>query len=94
MTVTVVDLSCKIVYNLEGDDHRMCAQVCFDKGIPLALMSEDGTIYMPVTMAMGSERGDKDLRGHAEHTLTVKGRVMERGGVHAIVIESLTMEED
>lgn len=91
MAVTVVDLSCKVVYNLQGDDHRMCAQVCFDQGIPLALMSEDGTIYLPVTMAMGSERGDKDLRVHAEHSMTVTGRVMTRGGVHAIVIESLTM---
>ena len=87
MTATVIDMSCKIVYNAQGDDHRICAQVCFDQGIPLALMSEDGTIYLPVTVAMGSERGDKSLRGHAEHKVTVKGRVMERGGVHAIVRE-------
>ena len=94
LTATVVDMSCKIVYDLDGDDHRMCAQVCFDQGIPLALMSDDGTIYMPVTMAMGSERGDKDLRGHAEHKVTVTGKVMDRGGVHAIVIESISMEEE
>lgn len=94
MTATVVDMSCKVVYNLEGDDHRMCAQVCFDQGIPLGLMSEDGTIYLPVTMAMGTERGDKDLRDFAEGTVTVTGKVMERGGVHSIVIESITKEEN
>lgn len=94
MTATVVDMSCKVVYDLSGDDHRMCAQVCFDQGIPLGLMSEDGTIYLPVTMAMGSERGDKDLRDMAEGKVTVKGKVMERGGVHSIVIESITKEED
>lgn len=94
MTATVVDMSCKVVYNLEGDDHRMCAQVCFDQGIPLGLMSEDGTIYLPVTMAMGTERGDKDLRDFAEGTVTVTGKVMERGGVHSIVIESITKKED
>ncbi len=94
MTATVVDMSCKVVYDLSGDDHRMCAQVCFDQGIPLGLMSEDGTIYLPVTMAMGSERGDKDLRDMAEGTVTVTGKVMVRGGVNSIVIESISKDED
>jgi hypothetical protein len=90
-TASVVDLSCKTVYNASGDDHRMCAQVCFDKGIPLALMGEDGTLYVPVTMAMGTERGDKDLRGHAEHSINVTGKVIERGGLNTILIESISM---
>jgi len=94
MNATVVDMSCKVVYNLQGDDHRMCSQVCFDQGIPLGLMSDDGEIYLPVTMAMGSERGDKNLRDHAEHKVRVTGKVMDRGGVKAIVIESISMQED
>ena len=92
-TASVVDLSCKTVYNLSGGDHRMCAQVCFDQGIPLALMSEEGTLYVPVTMAMGQERGDKDLRGHAEHTVNVTGKVIERGGLNTILIESISMQQ-
>ncbi len=90
-TANVVDLSCKVVYNLSGDDHRMCAQVCFDLGVPLALMSEDGTLYLPVTMKMGMERGDKDLRGHAEHSVKITGKVIERGGMNTILIESIEM---
>ncbi len=92
-TASVVDLSCNTVYNLSGNDHRMCAQVCFDLGVPLALMSEEGTLYMPVTMAMGQERGDKDLRGHAEHTVNVTGKVIERGGLNTILIESISMQQ-
>ncbi len=91
LTASVVDLSCNSVYGAAGPDHRMCSQVCFDQGIPLALLSEDGTLYRPVTMAMGQERGDKDLRGHAEHTVTVTGRVISRGGVNTILIESISM---
>ena len=34
-TAQVVDLSCKVVYGLSGEEHRMCAQVCADNGIPL-----------------------------------------------------------
>ncbi len=93
ITASVVDLSCKSVFNLSGDDHRMCAQVCFDLGIPLALMSEDGTLYVPVTMAMGMDRGDKDLRDHAEHTVNVTGKVIERGGLNTILIESISMQQ-
>jgi hypothetical protein len=91
LTASVVDLSCNSVYGAAGADHRMCAQVCFDKGIPLALLAEDGTLYVPVTMAMGQERGDKDLRGHAEHTVNVTGKVIRRGGLNTILIESISM---
>ncbi len=91
LTASVVDLSCNSVFNLKGDDHRMCAQVCYDLGIPLALLAEDGTLYVPVTMAMGMERGDKDLRGHAEHTVRVTGKVIKRGGLNSILIESISM---
>ncbi len=91
LTASVVDLSCNSVYGLSGEDHRMCSQVCFDQGIPLALLGEDGTLYVPVTTAMGQERGDKDLRGHAEHTVTVTGKVISRGGLNTILIESISM---
>ncbi len=90
-TASVVDLSCNTVYGAAGPDHRMCSQACFDQGIPLALLDENGTLYVPVTMAMGQERGDKDLRGHAEHTVNVTGKVIERGGMYTILIESISM---
>ncbi len=91
LTASVVDLSCNSVYGLAGPDHRMCAQVCFDQGVPLALLGEDGTLYVPVTTVMGMERGDKDLRAHAEHTINVTGTVITRAGLKTILIESISM---
>jgi hypothetical protein len=76
-TAQVVDLSCKVVYNLSGEEHRMCAQVCADNGIPLGLVA-DGKLYMPVSKAMP---GTKEV--------TVKGKVIERGGLNTIIIESI-----
>ena len=90
-TASVVDLSCNTVYGAAGEGHRMCSQMCFDQGIPLALLGEDGTLYVPVTMAMGQERGDQDLRAHAEHTINVTGKVITRGGLNTILIESISM---
>ena len=54
ITATVVDLSCKMVYDLSGDDHRMCAQVCADNGIPLGLLTADGKFLLPVIGILGS----------------------------------------
>ncbi|MEN8375394.1 MAG: hypothetical protein ABFS34_08095 [Gemmatimonadota bacterium] len=89
LTVTVVDLSCKVVHNLSGDDHRMCAQVCADKGIPLALMTEDGTIMVPVSMGMPGVGDNERLKEHAENTVTVTGKVFDRGGLKTIAIEEI-----
>jgi hypothetical protein len=90
-TAHVVDLSCKVVYGLEGDMHRECAQVCADRGVPLGLMAEDGTLYLPVSQAMPGAGDNERLRPHAEHAVTVKGKAIERGGMHTIIIESVEM---
>ena len=89
-TAQVVDLSCKVVYNLTGEEHRMCAQVCADQGIPLVLL-HDGEIYMPVSKAMPGAGSNEQLKPHAEHEVKVKGKVIERGGQNTIIIESIEM---
>lgn len=90
-TATVVDLSCKVVYNLTGEMHRECAQVCADKGITLGLMNEDGNFFVPVDDAMPGTGANEMLRPHAEHTVNVKGRVVTRGGMNAIIIDEISM---
>jgi len=89
LTAEVIDLSCKVVHNLSGADHRMCAQVCADKGIPLALFS-NGEVYVPVSMGMPGEGANEQLKPFAEQKVTVKGKVIERGGIKSIVIEEIS----
>lgn len=88
LTADVVDLSCRLVHGLSGEDHRMCAQVCADKGIPLALFA-NGEVLMPVSMGMPGVGSNDQLRPFAEQRVTVKGKLIERGGLKAIVIESI-----
>ncbi len=87
-TAQVVDLSCKVVYGLTGEEHRMCAQVCADQGIPLVLLHE-GEIYLPVDKAMPGTGANEQLKPHAEQEVKVKGKVIERGGLKTIIIESV-----
>ncbi|MGH7530044.1 MAG: hypothetical protein ACREMN_06635 [Gemmatimonadales bacterium] len=91
ITADVIDLSCKFVNGASGDAHRQCAQVCADKGQPLALLGTDGTVYLPVNGGMGTAGENARLRAHAEHRVRVRGRVIEQGGVKAIRIESIEM---
>ena len=87
-TAQVVDLSCKVVYGLTGEEHRMCAQVCADQGIPLVLL-HDGELYMPVSKSMPGTGSNEQLKPHAEQEVKVKGKVIERGGLKTIIIESV-----
>jgi len=92
-TATVVDMSCKLVYNLSGEEmHRMCAQVCADNGIPLGLLAEDGTFYLPVSAGMPGTGANAQLKPHAEHTVTVRGKKLTRAGMNSIIIESISMQ--
>jgi hypothetical protein len=91
LTATVVDTSCRLVYGLTGEMHRECSQVCADRGITLALLASDGTLYIPVSQAMPGESANAMLRPHAEHQVTVRGKRIERGGVNSIIIESVSM---
>lgn len=86
---TVIDLSCKFGFGLTGADHRMCAQVCADKGIPLAILTSDGKLYLPVSADMPGSSANDMLKEFAEQEVTVTGKVFVAGGASAIQIEEI-----
>lgn len=88
LTADVIDISCKLVHNLSGADHRMCAQVCADNGIPLVLFV-DGEVYMPVSMGMPGTGANEQLKPFAEQRVRVRGKVIDRGGIKSILIENI-----
>lgn len=89
ITGTVVDLSCKFGHGLSGKDHRMCSQVCADKGIPLAILSSDGKLYLPITADMPGSSSNDLLKEFAEQEVTVTGKVFSAGGASAIRIDEI-----
>ncbi len=90
ITADVIDVSCKLGQGLSGADHRMCAQVCADRNIPLALLGTDGNVYLPISTAMPGEAQNARLREHAEQRVRVTGRVVNQNGARGIFIESIT----
>jgi hypothetical protein len=67
----------------------MCAQVCADKGIPLAILGADGHLYVPTSAAMPGDGQNERLKEFAEQDVTVTGTVFPAAGASAIQIASI-----
>lgn len=89
ITGTVVDVSCKFGQGLSGADHKMCAEVCSDRGIPLAILGDDGKLYIPASSSMPGDAQNARLKPFAEQKVKVSGKVFAAGGASAIQIASI-----
>src|SRR3989441_12568729 len=74
MTITgqVVDLNCNTTNGASGSGHRAWAQACAKAGVPLGLLSSDGTMYLPVSSKPGDPQNSK-LIPFAESKVKVTG---------------------
>ena len=80
VTGEVVDLMCYIDHNATGDKHAECAAKCIKGGGPVGIVS-DGKSYLLV----GEHKPMNDeLAEFAGKTITVKGKLAERGGLTMI----------
>lgn len=89
ITGTVVDVSCKFGQGLTGADHKMCAEICSDRGIPLAILGNDHKLYLPTSAAMPGDAQNARLKPYAEQKVRVRGTVFDAGGANAIQIASI-----
>ncbi|MDZ4863517.1 MAG: hypothetical protein SGJ01_08745 [Gemmatimonadota bacterium] len=89
ITGMVVDVSCKFGQGLQGEGHRMCAQVCADRGLPLAILTDDGKLYIPTSAGMPGDAQNGRLKDFAEHRVTVEGKAFAAGGAQAIQIATI-----
>jgi len=83
VTVTgeVVDLVCYIDHGATGPDHADCAQKCIKMGLPVGIKSDAGETYLLV----GEHKPmNGELAPLAAKTITVRGKAVERDGIHMI----------
>jgi hypothetical protein len=66
-----------------------CAIDCAKLGSPLILLTDNGTIYTPISSSMPDEDQRKRLMPFAGKYVQVRGQVYERRGTHAIVIQDI-----
>ena len=85
----VIDSACTFTKNLKKPISPQCAVACAKAGSPLVILSDDGTIYWPIDDAMPSSGQNAKLLPFAGQKVTATGKVFERGGSHAVVIDKI-----
>ena len=85
----VLDSACAFTKNLSKPVSKECAISCAKAGSPLIILEEDGTIYWPIADKTPSSGQNSRLLPFAGGKVTVVGKVYERGGSKAIVIEKI-----
>ncbi len=85
----VVDLACYIGHGSIGEAHRECAATCARSGIPLAILDQaTGTLYLPLAEDHHAP-ANKELLPFVEADVQIRGTVVEKDGMKAIVLDSV-----
>ena len=85
----VLDSACAFTKNLEKPISRECALACAKEGSQLVIMTKDGTIYWPIDSATPAKGQNARLLEFAGSRVTATGKLYDRGGSHALVIEQI-----
>jgi len=85
----VLDSACAFIKNLKTPVSTECALKCAKAGSPLVILADDGTIYWPISDSMPATGQNERLMKFAGQRVTVGGKVFEKGGARALVIEKI-----
>lgn len=90
ITGQMIDMACYFKHDSRGAEHKQCARECAQKGLPMAILSDDGKIYQ----IMGSGHDDlktvnATLLDYTEEKVVAVGLVYEKNGTNVIVISKI-----
>jgi hypothetical protein len=85
----VIDSACTFIKNLKKPVNPACAVACAKAGSPLVLQTASGVIYWPISDATPAQGLNDRLLEYAGKQVSVTGKVFDKGGSHAIVIEKI-----
>ena len=85
----VLDSACAFTKSLDKPISKQCAISCASAGSPLVILAEDGTIYWPIADTTPSSGQNPKLLPYAGDKVVATGKVYQRGGSKAIVIEKI-----
>jgi hypothetical protein len=88
----VLDSACAFTKNLDKPVSRKCALECAKAGSPLVILADDGNIYWPIAGTTPAASQNPKLLKYAGEKITATGKVYDRNGSRAIVIEKILPE--
>ena len=89
----VLDSACAFRKALDKPISRECAIACAKAGSPLVILAEDGAIYWPIGDSTPSSGQNTKLLPFAGEKVTASGKVYDRGGSKAMVIQKIEAEK-
>jgi hypothetical protein len=84
---TVVDTGCYVSHDSKGEAHAKCAAACARNGVPLAILDDHGTLYMPI--AVEHKDQNAKLVPFIEKRVKVTGTELQKGGLKGIAIKTV-----
>jgi hypothetical protein len=88
----VLDSACAFTKDLAKPISKQCAISCANAGSPLVILTDEGTIYWPIADTTPSSGQNSKLLPYAGLKVIVTGKVYERGGSKAIVIQKIASQ--
>src|SRR3979409_158837 len=85
----VLDSACAFTKGLKKPISGQCAIACAKAGSPLVILTDKGTIYWPIADTTPSSGQNEKLLPFAGQKVTASGKVFQRGGSSALVIEKI-----
>ena len=89
----VLDSACAFTKGLEKPISRDCAVACAKEGSQLVILTKEGAIYWPIDSATPAKGQNAKLLEFAGNRVKATGKLYERGGSHALVIETIAAEK-
>lgn len=86
----VIDSACAFTKGISKPADPECAIACGKAGSPLVLVQDNGTIFWPIEETMPAGSQNARLMPFAGKHVTASGKVFQRNGTTAIVIDKIS----
>ncbi len=85
------DIACPVQNHQSTSRHfnRKCAEACAKQGSPLAILTDDGTMYLTISDAMPDAAQNSKLMPFVGKYVQASGITYERNGLHTIAIKEI-----
>ena len=90
LTGELVDTGCYLGHAAKGEKHISCATKCLANGMPMGLLTADGTLYL-ITLNHENHDPYNKLKGMAGKNVKVTGTVMTRSGMKGIDVTNAVL---
>jgi len=85
----IVDLGCYLGHGAKGADHQSCALKCVANGMPMGLLTKDGSLYLLTVSHENADPFNQAKKWAAEQVI-VSGPILERDGMKALEVDKVT----